>query len=172
MQSADIALLFDHLYFVRDRILGAARAAPDALVDPAPPTIRDLRTTLVHELDVEWSWRERLDSDHPTSFDEAEEELTVDELPTIDAIEARWREDEAAMRDWLGRLGDAGLEAPCEAEEPSEHPRWFHLLHLYTHGIQQFSDAAVLLTAAGQSPGELDFLDFAETLRGRSDGGS
>ena len=35
-------------------------------------------------------------------------------------------------------------------------------MHLYTHGIQQFSDAAVLLTAAGQSPGELDFLDFVE----------
>jgi uncharacterized damage-inducible protein DinB len=166
MQSTDIALLFDHLYFVRDRILAAARDAPDALVDPAAPTIRDLRATLVHELDVEWSWRERLDGPDPTSFDQAVDDLSVEDLPTLDAIEVRWREDEAAMRAWLGRLDDAFLAAPCDAEVPSAHPRWFHLMHLYSHAIQQFADAAVLLTAAGQSPGELDFLDFADTRRG------
>ena len=172
MQSTDIALLFEHLYFVRDRILAAAREAPDALVDPAAPTIRDLRSTLVHELDVEWSWRERLDGPDPTTFDEAVDDLSVDDLPTVDAIEARWRTDEAAMRAWLGRLDDASLAAPCDAEVPSAHPRWFHLMHLYSHAIQQFSDAAVLLTAAGHSPGELDFLDFAEARRAVPDAGA
>ena len=172
MQSTDIALLFEHLYFVRDRILAAAREAPDALVDPAAPTIRDLRSTLVHELDVEWSWRERLDGQDPTAFDESVDDLSVDDLPTLDAIEARWRVDEAAMRDWLGRLDDVSLAAPCDAEVPSAHPRWFHLMHLYSHAIQQFADAAVLLTAAGHSPGELDFLDFAETRRAGPDAGA
>jgi uncharacterized damage-inducible protein DinB len=172
MQSTDIALLFEHLYFVRDRILAAAREAPDALVDPAAPTIRDLRSTLVHELDVEWSWRERLDGPDPTTFDEAVDDLSVDDLPTVDAIETRWRTEEAAMREWLGRLDDASLAAPCDAEVPSAHPRWFHLMHLYSHAIQQFSDAAVLLTAAGHSPGELDFLDFAETRRAVPDAGA
>jgi uncharacterized damage-inducible protein DinB len=169
MRADDMSVLFEHLYFVRDRIMEAARNAPSALVDPAPPTIRDLRTTLVHELDVEWSWRERLDGPDPTTFDEAIDELTVLDLPDLAAISDRWRSDEAEMRAWIARLGDDGLAGPCGAENPSRHPLWYHLMHLYTHGIQQFSDAAVLLTAAGQSPGELDFLDFVER---REAGGS
>lgn len=162
MRADDVELLFDHLYFVRDRILEAALRAPSTLVDEAPPTIRDLRTTLVHELDVEWSWRERLDGPDPTTFDEAIDELTVEDLPDLDAITDRWRRDETEMRAWLARLGDDGLAGSCRAETPSRHPLWYHVMHLYTHAIQQFSDAAVLLTAAGQSPGELDFLDFIE----------
>ena len=162
MRVDESSLLLDHLYFVRDRILDAASRAPAALVDPSAPTIRDLRTTLVHELDVEWSWRERLDGPDPTRFDEAIAELTVDDLPDLDSITDRWRTDETEMRAWIAKLGDRGLNGPCRAEAPSRHPLWFHVMHIYTHGIQQFSDAAVLLTAAGQSPGELDFLDFIE----------
>jgi uncharacterized damage-inducible protein DinB len=164
-----MTLLFEHVYFVRDRILTAARNAPAALVDPAPPTIRDLRTTLVHELDVEWSWRKRLAGPTPTTFDETIAELTVADLPDLETITDRWRIDEADMRAWISRLGDDGLAGPCGAEAPSRHPLWYHLMHLYSHAIQQFSDAAVLLTAAGQSPGELDFLDFVER---REAGGS
>jgi hypothetical protein len=33
---------------------------------------------------------------------------------------------------------------------------------MYGHAIQQFSDAATLLTKAGHSPGELEFLEFAD----------
>jgi uncharacterized damage-inducible protein DinB len=173
MRRDDIDLLLDHLSFVRDRVLTAARGVPDGLADPDAPTQRDLHTTLVHELDVEWSWRERLESDDPTDFGDATEELTVGDLPTLEAIEARWRDDETAMRAWIARLGDKGLEGPCHAEDPSRHPMWFHVMHLYTHAIQQFADAATLLTRAGQSPGELDFLDFVEVrLDGRRDGGS
>lgn len=161
MQRTDVDALLDHLYLVRDRILATAREAPDALDDPDHPTVRSLHATLVHELDVEWSWRERLDSDHPTEFGEAEAELTIDELPTLDAIEARWREDETAMRAWIARLGDEGLAGPCRAERRSRHQLWVHVMHLYTHGIQQFSDAATLLTLAGSSPGELGFLEVA-----------
>jgi uncharacterized damage-inducible protein DinB len=162
MRAGEVALLFDHLYFVRDRILQAAHDAPLALIDPNAPTIRDLRTTLVHELDVEWSWRERLDGPTPGAFDETVAELTAEDFPDLAAIADRWRADEVEMRAWLARLGDEGLAGSCRAETPSRHPLWYHLIHLYTHAIQQFSDSAVLLTGAGHSPGELDFLDFLE----------
>lgn len=161
MQRTDVDLLLDHLYLMRDRIIASAREAPGALGDPDHPTVRSLHATLVHELDVEWSWRERLASAHPTEFGDAETELTVEDLPTIDAIEARWREDETAMRAWIADLGDAGLAGSCRAERKARHPMWVHVIHLYSHGIQQFSDAATLLTLAGASPGELGFLEAA-----------
>ena len=162
MRQDDVEALLDHLYGVRDRVLVAARAAPAAFAANDGPTIRSLHATLVHELDVEWSWRERLASAHPTEFDDAIAELTTEDLPTVDAIEQRWREDEAAMRTWIGELGDEGLAGTCGAEDPPRHAMWIHVMHIYSHGLLQLADAATLLTLAGQSPGELDFLDFVD----------
>ena len=36
-------------------------------------------------------------------------------------------------------------------------------MHLISHGIQQFSEAAVLLTSAGRSPGDIGFLEFVKS---------
>jgi uncharacterized damage-inducible protein DinB len=164
MRPSDIAALFDHLYWVRDRILATADDAAAPFVDPAAPTLRDLRTTLVHELDVEWSWRVRLASPDRTAFSLDDEELVATDFADVDAIRARWATDEADMRAWLATLDEAALEGPCRTESTGAgHPFWFHLQHVYSHAIQQFADAAVLLTAAGRSPGELDFLDFVQS---------
>ena len=66
------------------------------------------------------------------------------------------------MKEWMESLTDEELNSPVVEEIPGGHPLWHHLIHLYTHGIQQFSDAAVILTKADSSPGELDFLEFLE----------
>ena len=66
------------------------------------------------------------------------------------------------MRSWLETLTDETLNAPWEVEKPGGRPLWQHLMHLYTHAIQQLSDAAVILSQADSSPGELDFLEFLE----------
>jgi uncharacterized damage-inducible protein DinB len=164
MRPADLAALFDHLYFVRDRILAAADDPSAPFIDAAPPTIRDLRATLVHELDVEWSWRVRLAGADRTDFSPDDEELVAADLPDLAAIRARWAVDEAEMRGWLARLDETALDGPCRTEASGPgHPFWFHLQHLYSHAIQQFADCAVVLTAAGRSPGEIDFLDFVES---------
>ena len=160
MRPTDIAQLFDHLYWMRDRVLVAADVPGVPLTADAHATIRDLRATLVHELDVEWSWRVRLASADPTGFSPDDEELEPDRFGTLVDIRTRWAEDEREMRAWLATLDEAALEAPCRAERDAGHPFWVHLQHLYTHAIQQFSDCAVSLTLAGRSPGELDFLDF------------
>jgi uncharacterized damage-inducible protein DinB len=162
VRKADVDTLLDHLYFVRDRILATAELPGVPLTDAAPVTIRDLRTTLVHELDVEWSWRERLRGSDPTAFSPDDEELKPADFATIASIRARWDTDETEMRAWIAELGETGLEAPCRAEKSTSHPLWFHVQHIYTHALQQFSDAAVLLTRAGHSPGEIDFLDYLE----------
>lgn len=159
MQKTDIVMLFNHLYWMRDKILAAAGQVPDSFVDDSPPTIRDVRATVVHELDVEWSWRERLKG-IPFEFWGPDGELKAADYPTVTVVSEHWQRDEAEMRRWLGSLTDDELNAPWAVERPDGHPLWYHLMHLYTHGVQQFSDAAVLLTRAGASPGELDFLEF------------
>jgi len=162
MRQTDVATLFDHLYWLRDRLLNAAGEPGVPLTDEAPVTTRDLRATLVHELDVQWSWRGRLRGPDPADFSPDDLELNPADFPTIAAIRERWREDEAEMRGWIASLTDADLDGPCRAEKSTSHPLWYHLQHLYTHGMQQFADAAVLLSRAGHSPGEIDFLEFVE----------
>ena len=160
MGPSDIRDLFDHLYWMRDRILAAADAPGVPLTTDAHATIRDLRATLVHELDVEWSWRERLRGPDPTHFLAGDEDLDPYDFHSLAAIRERWTSDEREMRAWLATLDQEALEAPCPAEPDALHPFWAHLQHLYSHAMQQFSDCAVTLTLAGRSPGELDYLDF------------
>ena len=161
MQATEVQLLFDHLYWMRDQILAAASEAGKSFVEEEPVTIRDLRTTLVHELDVEWSWRLRLQGSPPDSWG-PDAELKAADFGDLVSIMGTWRKDEAEMREWLEGLTDADVNGVWESEKSAGLPLWYYLFHIYTHAIQQFSDAATLLTTAGHSPGDLEFLEFAD----------
>ena len=158
MNKADIQHLVDYLYWVNGRILDAAAELEiDGLTRPSPPTTRDLRATLVHELDVEWSWRLNLQG----RLSEAEQDLRPEDYPDIAAIRAHWARDEADMRTWLAGLTDADIAAAVPSElTRNQLPLWQGILHIVFHGIQQQADAATLLTIAGHSPGDIGYLEM------------
>jgi uncharacterized damage-inducible protein DinB len=161
MRASEAIDLFDYLYWARDTILRAAAELDQAAFTSADTvTNRDLRATLVHELDVQWSWRERL---RGADWEEwgPDAELRGDDYPTVDAIAEHWRRDEADMRAWLASLTDADLDAPPVRPE-DRLPLWQFVMHLVSHGIQQFSEAAVLLTRAGHSPGDIGYLEYVQ----------
>ncbi len=68
------------------------------------------------------------------------------------------------MRAWIEGLSDEQLAAPPNVRREVQAPLWYFVMHILTHGTLQRADAAVLLTQAGHSPGDLDFLDFADSL--------
>lgn len=160
MQSGDVVRLFDYMYWIRDRILQAAENLPDeAFRSTDTVATRDLRSTLVHELDVESSWRERLTRLEPQP--DAEIELHASDYPTVEALARHWRADETAMRGWIGGLTDAQLvEHP--AHERAQVPLADYLLHIVGHAIEEFTEAALLLTRSGHPPGHLEFLDYVD----------
>lgn len=162
MRVSDLRVLVDYHYWATRRVLAAAAAlADDEFRQASGGTTRDLRATLVHALDVEWSWRERLRGVPSETW---QAELPLDDYPTVAALSERWARDEAEMRAWIDGLSDDELAAPPSVRREIEAPLWFFLMHILTHGTLQRADAAVLLTEAGHSPGDLDFLDFTDSL--------
>lgn len=163
MQTGDAERLFDYIYWVRDRILAAAsNLTPEAFRSTDGLATRDLRATLVHELDVEWSWRERL-SDRPGATRSAVE-MVPDDFPDLDALSARWRQEEQIMRRWLSALSDGDLAAPPAGQPPDlpiSLPLSDYLTHVVGHAIEEFTEAALLLTRAGHSPEGIEFLKYA-----------
>ncbi len=157
MRTADVLTLFDYVYWGTHRLLDAAEElSPEEFRATSGATSRDLRATLVHELDVEWSWRLRLQD----RLDEDEEDLRPEHYPDVATLREHWIRDEAEMRGWLGTLTDDQLAADADAAAVNmRRPLWQYLMHIVVHAAQQQADAATLLTAAGHSPGEIGFLE-------------
>jgi uncharacterized damage-inducible protein DinB len=159
MRMQDITLLYDYNYWANGRILAAsAKVSLEQFVAPTAHSYGSLRGTLVHTLDAEYAWRELLQH---AAFPE---ELRQDEFPTVDVVAQRWKEDETAMRDYLVSLRDQDLMEVVRYTLPNGEQRarvlWHCLYHVVNHGTQHRSEAAVMLTDYGQSPGDLDLTVF------------
>lgn len=161
MNIRDMLMLYDYNYWANRQILAAAAGvSPEQFVDPAAYSLGSLRGTLVHALDGERAWRMLLQHQTLAYFGDLRESA----FPTIDVLERRWGEEQRAMRDYLAGLADGDLSAQVRYTTPEGHKRerllWHCLLHVVNHGTQHRSEAAVLLTEYGHSPGELDFTAF------------
>ena len=160
MRKADLLRLFDYNYWATGQILQTAtNVSPEAFASPSSVTYRNLRGTLVHALDVERSWRLRLRGDPQAEWDE---ELPTDQFPDAQSLAEAWRDDEAEMRSWLDGLDDDRLATVVDLGDKNRFPLEVFLLHIITHTAQQRRDAAILLEGLGQSPPEIDFLDYAD----------
>ena len=171
MRVADIEILFDYLFWVRDRVLAAAAELDDdAFAGRETVTTRNLRATLVHELDVESSWRERLRA-AGTGEPAPETELRADDYPSVRDLAAHWRRDEIETRRYLAGLTDEQLAVDSPVEDRTGYPLSVYLTHVVMHGIQECSDAAVLVLRAGHPSGTLGFLDYWDTRRAQDSTG-
>lgn len=165
MRKADLVHLFDYMYWVNGRLLDAAEGlSSESLLESAQRvTTRDLRATLVHELDVEWSWRLALQG---RSMDDLED-LRPEDYPDVATVREHWIRDEAEMRAWLDPMTDDQVAAdvtPELADDARPLPLWQFLIHIVMHASQQQADAATLLTLAGRSPGDLGYLEWRDAV--------
>jgi uncharacterized damage-inducible protein DinB len=156
MNIQDIRDMYDYNYWANHRLLGVAeKVTPEQFVAPSSHSFSSLQGTLVHTLDVEFSWRLVLQGQ---GFPP---EMKADDFPTAGAIQERWQEEEQTMRAYLDSLHDEDLAGivryPVGGGVVRERLLWHILFHVVNHGMQHRSEAANLLTTYGQSPGEIDF---------------
>jgi uncharacterized damage-inducible protein DinB len=162
MRRVDVTALLDFNYWADRHLLGvAAKLTPEQWVAPSDITERSIRGTLVHTLDVEWSWRLRL-MRRPKEEWGPDAEMKSEDFPDVATLRERWSRDEAEMRAWLVTQDDETLERDIDIGDKLLLPLWTFLVHIVTHSQQQRSDAAILLTRAGHSPGNIEFLDYAD----------
>src|SRR5512146_542663 len=110
MLPPDVLDLFDYLFWIKDRALERASTLPAAtFLSSGDVVYRDLRATLVHELDVERSWRLRLQGAPRDRWDVT---LEPEDYPDAAAVAADWRAEQAETVAWLAGLSDASLGAP------------------------------------------------------------
>jgi uncharacterized damage-inducible protein DinB len=167
VRSDDILTQFEFLFWLRDRALAkSADLSVDEFLDPATVAYRDLRSTLVHELDVERSWRLRLQGAPTEVWDIV---LEATEFKDVATIADAWQSEEADALEWLSALGDDELASPVTANQLEGFALSTYLEHVVMHGVESFSAAAILLHRTGHSMGDVGFLDFIDTL-GRATG--
>lgn len=155
MRREELGELLDYLFWVRDRVLAATASLSEGeFRSRETVATRDLRATLVHQLENEWAWRIRLSQGAFPAGD-----LVAEDYPTLGDLVTHWHREERELRTWFEAVSDAQL-AGCPPGDENALPLWQYLVYVVTHGIQQFSEGAVLLTRLGHSPGEVGFLAF------------
>ena len=157
MRTADIAYLFAYDRWATRRILAVVDGLPED-VWGATGVVGDrgLGAILVHQLGAHARWRLGLGGDDAAAGRTRPER---EPLPSPDALAHRWADEWDALDAWLATLTDDWLLGLGDGV-----PFWQMLAHVVNHGTQHRSEAAVILTAAGRSPGDLDMIFFAEEL--------
>jgi len=167
MRSADVTTLFDYLFWLRDEVLaGIDELGTDVFILSPSVHERDLRATLVHELDVESSWRTRLEASR-TGKPAPETELDPTDYATAAELAAHWRRDEAETRRWLAGRSDQELAADSDVEGREGYPLSAYATHIAIHGIGECMTAVAILSLAGWSPRKLGYLDYLDDKQGR-----
>ena len=150
MRPSEVLFLYDYDRWATGQVLDASLdldsgdwSAESVIGD------RGIGGILVHALGAHERWRCGFEGRlRPPMREEAA-------LPDPDELREWWEAEWLAIRAFIDTLDEARLDSPY-----SGAPLWQGMLQLVNHGTQHRSEAAVILTAAGASPGDLDIVRF------------
>jgi uncharacterized damage-inducible protein DinB len=121
-----------------------------------------VRDILAHTAWAQWIWLQRWQGASPRErWDSAD-------FPDLASLRARWDEIEGETARYLAALDARDLDHVISyvnaAGETWSYPLWQQMVHQVNHATQHRSETALLLTQAGHSPGNLDFLIYFDEL--------
>ncbi len=163
MNKNDILTLYDYNYWATARVMNAAaKLTTKQFTTPAGLSHGSVRGALTHILGAEMVWRLRCAEGVSLAVLPGEQDF-----PTVDVLRERWTDEEQKMRSYLSSLNDDALNQAVRYTTtkgvPYENVLWNLLAHVVNHGTQFRGEAGVALTAYGQSPGDLDMLQYFRT---------
>ena len=162
MQTKDVMIKqYQYNYWANERIFQkASLVSKEDFYAASVVEGRSLQQVLSHMVRVEKVWR-LLACDGEV---DPAQLPTNEQMTTGGAILAYARQEEKEMLNFLEGLTDEELAQNLTITRwdgvKVSMLRWQMLVHLANHSMQHRSEAAVLLTQLGHSPGDLDFLFF------------
>ena len=161
MLTDAVRSLYRYNTWANARILEAAGTLTAVQIREAGGASFDsVHDTLVHTLAAQWLYLERWQGRSPRAMPEPAQ------FAGLAAIHARWEIIERDTQVFLGMLDDARLGQTIAYTnfqgERWAYPLWQQMLHQVNHATQHRSEAAMLLTKHGHSPGLLDYLYFID----------
>lgn len=159
MDANDIRFLYSYNRWAWDRVLhNTARVSMEQYVALAPVPLGSLRGTLVHALSAGIIWLRRWQGGSPAAY------LKEIDLPAFHDFRVRWTIEAQKLQNFVATVTDADLKAPIRYTTTRGVPRadllWHLMIHVVNHDTQHRSEAAMLLTTYGLSPGDLDVIAF------------
>lgn len=156
-----IRTMYRYNAWANARILGTTQhLTPAQLVAGGGASFDSVRDTLVHTMAAQWLYLERWHGRSPTSMPAGED------FADLASVRARWDEIERDTAVFVAGVTDARLGETIAyrnfAGERWAYPLWQQMLHQVNHATQHRSEAAVMLTRFGHSPGLLDLLFFID----------
>ena len=156
MDVSDIRFLFAYDRWATQKILAMAALVPyDEWEESNRIDRRGLGGIMTHALGAHERWRAGWQGI------ETPERREAGPLPSVAELTDAWAAEWEALDAYLTSLGDDDLHGPFD-----DLVLWQTMAHVVNHGTQHRSEAAVILTIMGRSPGDLDLIDFAPVSGG------
>ncbi|MEX1195525.1 MAG: DinB family protein [Dehalococcoidia bacterium] len=157
-----IRRLYQYHEWADDRLLTAAARVPEeVLTQAADIPFGNARDNLLHILGSQVSWLMRWTGEPP-------ELATIEPGRVVTALSESYRWAHHRLGSYIGALTEEEVELPIKFVEFDggkqhnlERPMWEVLLSVGSHGMGHRGEVAAVLTAAGASPGEIDYSEFA-----------
>jgi uncharacterized damage-inducible protein DinB len=152
-----IRSVFAHNEWANNRVLDAAAdAQEDSLKQQFGGT--SLKAILLHILGSHVSWLAKWTGEMPPL-------ARVEPGREIAAIRESYNNTHERLRSYIASLDEEGLQKVTELFDPDENgqwrtwqrPAWQMMLSTGGHAMQHRGEAALILTALGHSPGEIDY---------------
>jgi uncharacterized damage-inducible protein DinB len=169
MQLEMLRTLYEYNRWATERLLGASeRLTPQQWLAPGTAGRGSVRDTLVHLVSTQRGWLAWWDGSLPP-LEAYARTLNPADFPDVATVRAAWQGVERSTTAFLDRLTDEDAQRVYSMDLPNgavfRLALWKMMSHVANHGTQHRSEVAAMLTGYGQSPGNLDLLDFFEPLR-------
>ncbi len=157
MDIAFFRLLFDYNHWANERLLKSADRLSEAEYRQVVGAF-SVRSKLTHLLGLQDIFLSRCQGVSPKNI------LSENNLLTFRDLLDRWHQHDVELEAFLASLTDERLEQPVTYRrlqgDEYTHPLGHMLMHIINHSTQTRSEAAVILTEFGHSPGDLDLIVY------------
>lgn len=154
-----IRQLYDYSTWANQQVLDTASGlSEEQFLENVGPSHGSLRNTFVHTMSGQWIWLERWQGTSPAAM------LNRSDFPDLASVRARWQDIERDTSQYLASLRsdqlDQTISYTTTEGEARSYPLWKLIFQQVNHQTQHRSEAAVMLTNFGHSPGDLDLVVY------------